>query len=540
MKSEFLIAVTQLAAERNLPQDMVVSAVEAALASAYRRDTPAGGQTNVRVRLDPGTGDVEVYEIKTVVDEVEDDLVEITLADAQRHANGVPLSVGETVEFRMPAHAAGRIMAQTAKQVVFQRLREAERELVYAEFAEKAGEVYTATVQRGFGALTVDLNGRATAVIPSDEQSPTERYRPGMKMKVIIVEVNRTQKGPEIIVSRTHPDLLRRLFEMEVPEIYNGIVEIRGIAREPGSRSKVAVHARQDGVDPVGACVGLRGIRIQNIVNELQGEKIDVIQWSRDMAVFASHALSPAQPLRVDLREAEQAAIVIVPDRQLSLAIGREGQNARLAARLTNWKIDIKSSTEIEIERMKVQIEGAVAERESAEAVEAPEPAAVVAEEETAEQAAARAAAEAAEEAAIMAELEAEQAAAAAKAAEEQEAAAPEPSAALSPEELLALESLGGLAGEDEEIVIEETVEEDLFEEDVWQAPAPVGGGGAIRFAEDILGSSPGPRRGGGRRRGGGARRLGPPNRGGGRPAPRPGGPAPRGAASAGGGGSDD
>lgn len=539
MKSEFLIAVTQLAAERNLPQDMVVSAVEAALASAYRRDTPAGGQTNVRVRLDPGTGDVEVYEIKTVVDEVEDDLVEITLADAQRHANGVPLSVGETVEFRMPAHAAGRIMAQTAKQVVFQRLREAERELVYAEFAEKAGEVYTATVQRGFGALTVDLNGRATAVIPSDEQSPTERYRPGMKMKVIIVEVNRTQKGPEIIVSRTHPDLLRRLFEMEVPEIYNGIVEIRGIAREPGSRSKVAVHARQDGVDPVGACVGLRGIRIQNIVNELQGEKIDVIQWSRDMAVFASHALSPAQPLRIDLREAEQAAIVIVPDRQLSLAIGREGQNARLAARLTNWKIDIKSSTEIEIERMKVQIEGAVAERESAEAVEAPEPAAV-AEEETAEQAAARAAAEAAEEAAIMAELEAEQAAAESKAAEEQEAAAPEPSAALSPEELLALESLGGLAGEDEEIVIEETVEEDLFEEDVWQAPAPVGGGGAIRFAEDILGSSPGPRRGGGRRRGGGARRLGPPNRGGGRPAPRPGGPAPRGAASAGGGGSDD
>ena len=539
MKSEFLIAVTQLAAERNLPQDMVVSAVEAALASAYRRDTPAGGQTNVRVRLDPGTGDVEVYEIKTVVDEVEDDLVEITLADAQRHANGVPLSVGETVEFRMPAHAAGRIMAQTAKQVVFQRLREAERELVYAEFAEKAGEVYTATVQRGFGALTVDLNGRATAVIPSDEQSPTERYRPGMKMKVIIVEVNRTQKGPEIIVSRTHPDLLRRLFEMEVPEIYNGIVEIRGIAREPGSRSKVAVHARQDGVDPVGACVGLRGIRIQNIVNELQGEKIDVIQWSRDMAVFASHALSPAQPLRVDLREAEQAAIVIVPDRQLSLAIGREGQNARLAARLTNWKIDIKSSTEIEIERMKVQIEGAVAERESAETVEAPEPAAV-AEEETAEQAAARAAAEAAEEASIMAELEAEQAAAEAKAVEEQEAAAPEPSAALSPEELLALESLGGLAGEDEEIVIEETVEEDLFEEDVWQAPAPVGGGGAIRFAEDILGSSPGPRRGGGRRRGGGARRLGPPNRGGGRPAPRPGGPAPRGAASAGGGGSDD
>lgn len=531
MKSEFLIAVTQLAAERNLPQDMVVSAVEAALASAYRRDTPSGAQTNVRVRLDPGTGEVEVYEIKTIVDEVEDDLIEIALHDAKRAANGAAISVGETVEFPMPAHAAGRIAAQTAKQVVFQRLREAERELVYAEFAEKSGEVYTATVQRGFGALTVDLNGRATATLPSDEQSPTERYRPGMKMKVIITEVNRTQKGPEIIVSRTHPDLLRRLFEMEVPEIYNGIVEIRGIAREPGSRSKVAVHARQDGVDPVGACVGLRGIRIQNIVNELQGEKIDVIQWSRDMSVFASHALSPAQPLRVDLRPDDQAAVVIVPDRQLSLAIGREGQNARLAAKLTNWKIDIKSSTEIEIERMKVQIEGAVAERESAEAVEAPEPAAV----ETPEEAAARVAAEQ-EEAAIMAELEAEQAAADAKAAAEaaeKAAAEPQaPSGELSPEELLALESLGDLAAADEEIIVEETVEEDVVEEDVWQVAEPVGGGAAIRFAEDILGSPQGARRGGGRRRGGGARRLGPPGRGGGRPAPRGGndrgGGAPR------------
>ena len=177
---------------------------------------------------------------------------------------------------------------------MFQRLREAERELVYAEFAEKSGEVYTATVQRGFGgAITMDLNGRASAVLPPSEQSPLERYRPGMKMKVIITEVTRTQRGPEIIVSRTHPDLLKRLFEMEVPEIYNGIVEIRGIAREPGSRSKVAVYARQDGVDPVGACVGLRGIRIQNIVNELQGEKIDVIQWSRDLSVYISHALSP-------------------------------------------------------------------------------------------------------------------------------------------------------------------------------------------------------------------------------------------------------
>ena len=375
MKSEFLIAVTQLAAERNLPQDMVVSAVEAALASAYRKDNASGGQSNVRVHLDPNTGEVDVFQLKTIVEEVENDLAELTLDEAKKLRKGQLLNIGDVLEFEMEPQAAGRIAAQTAKQVVIQRLREAERELVYAEFAEKEGEVYTATVQRGYGGVvTMDLNGRATAVLPPAEQAPMERYRPGMKMKVMILEVSRTQRGPEIIVSRTHPNLLRRLFEMEVPEIYNGIVEIRGIAREPGSRSKVAVHALQDGVDPVGACVGLRGIRIQNIVNELQGEKIDVIQWSRDMAVYASHSLSPAQPLRVELNDAEQAAIVIVSDRQLSLAIGREGQNARLAAKLTNWKIDIKSSTEIEIERMKVQIEGEVAEREAATAAVAEAP----------------------------------------------------------------------------------------------------------------------------------------------------------------------
>ena len=500
MKSDFLIAVTQLAAERNLPQDMVVSAVEAALASAYRRDGASGSQTNIRVHLDPNTGEVEVYQIRTVVEEVTNDLAEITLGDAKRLTKNQALKLGDTLEEQLSAHAAGRIAAQTAKQVVFQRLREAERELVYAEFAEKSGEVYTATVQRSFGgAITMDLNGRATATLPPAEQSPLERYRPGMKLKVIITEVTRTQRGPEIIVSRTHPDLLRRLFEMEVPEIYNGIVEIRGIAREPGSRSKVAVYARQDGVDPVGACVGLRGIRIQNIVNELQGEKIDVIQWSRDLSVYISHALSPAQPLRVDLNESEQAATIVVPDRQLSLAIGREGQNARLAAKLTSWKIDIKSSTEIEIERMRVQIEGVVAERETEEP-EAAEAVAVVPEETGEEAAVERAAAIAAEEAAIMAELEAE--AVAAQAEQEAEAEAP---GGLSAEEMLALESLGGVDEEIEEIVVEE-IEEDVIDDDIWKVPEPIGGGPTIRFAEDILGA-PQPRRGGGRRRGGGARR---------------------------------
>ena len=535
MKSEFLIAVTQLAAERNLPQDMVVSAVEAALASAYRREGPSGGQSNVRVHLDPATGEVEVYQLKTIVEEVENDLAEMTMAEATELRRGQTLQIGDTLEFEMEPQAAGRIAAQTAKQVVIQRLREAERELVYAEFAEKEGEVYTATVQRGYGGLvTMDLNGRATALLPPEGQAPGERYRPGMKIKVMILEVSRTQKGPEIFVSRTHSDLLRRLFEMEVPEIYNGIVEIRGIAREPGSRSKVAVHALQEGVDPVGACVGLRGIRIQNIVNELQGEKIDVIQWSRDMSVFASNALSPAQPLRVELNNDAQAATVIVSDRQLSLAIGREGQNARLAAKLTGWKIDIKSSTEIEIERMKVQIADEVAEREAAEAAAesdaavAVAPAGEVGESAESERAAAeleaaealtvaveedeetRAAREA-EEAAIMAELEAE-----AAAAVQETEPAEQPSGGLSAEELLALESLDVAETVEEEIVIEETIDDEGILDDVWKVPETIGGGPTIRFAEDILGSPVNSRRGGGRRRGGGNRQN--------RNRPRPGG----------------
>ena len=526
MKSEFLIAVTQLAAERNLPQGMVVSAVEAALASAYRKDSASGGQSAVRVHLDPNTGEVDVYQQRTVVEEITNDLAEITLPEAKKLRKGVAVELGDVLEFEMEPQAPGRIAAQTAKQVVIQRLREAERELIYGEFSEREGEVFTATVQRGYGGVvTLDLNGRASAVLPPQEQAMTERYRPGMKMKVMILEVNRTPRGPEIVVSRTHPDLLKRLFEMEVPEIYNGIVEIQGIAREPGSRSKVAVHAKQDGVDPVGACVGLRGIRIQNIVNELQGEKIDVIQWSRDDTAFISHALSPAQPLRVELDAAEQTASVIVPDRHLSLAIGREGQNARLAARLTGWKIDIKSSTEIEIQRMKQQIEGEVAERAAASkseegTAEVAEPiAAEVAQEavEAVAEAGAIAAAApvaAGDEQELMAELEAE-----AQTAQ----APPEPASGLSAEELLALESLDiqpfkGLADE-EEIVVEE-IEEVSMDDEIWKVAEPQGNGPQIRFAEDILGAPAARRVGGRRRRGGRVPRGGNrgPGRGGGRP----------------------
>jgi transcription termination/antitermination protein NusA len=550
MKSEFLIAVTQLAAERNLPQDMVLSAVEAALASAYRKDNASGGQSNVRVHLDPGTGEVEVYQLKTVVEEITNDLAEMTMAEAKKARPKETHEIGDILEFEMEPQVAGRIAAQTAKQVVIQRLREAERELVFAEFSEREGEVFTATVQRGDsrygGVVTLDLNGRATAILPASEQAQTDRYRPGMKMKVMILEVSRTPRGPEIVATRTHADLLRRLFEMEVPEIYNGIVEIRGISREAGSRAKVAVFAKQEGVDPVGACVGLRGIRIQNIVNELQGEKIDVIQWSKDDSVFISHALSPAQPLRVELNNDDTTATVIVPDRQLSLAIGREGQNARLAAKLTGWKVDIKSSTEIEIERMKQQIEGEVAERaataagetatpdvteQAAAVVEAAEaaplaPAADAGEAavvDAAAQVAAQAAAKAAEEAALMAQLEAEAAAVAAAA----------PDAGLSAEEMLAYESLDLEPAVEEEIIVEEVVvEADAPNDDVWNIGKAVGRGPQIRFAEDILGNQPARRAPGGRRRGGNNRPArGPargPNRGGGRPAaPGDGGSTP-------------
>jgi len=344
MKSDFLIALTQLAAERNLPRDIVLSAIEAALVSAFRKDSIATGQ-EISVKLDPGTGDVSVYLLKKVVDEVENDLLEITLKDAKKYQ--ADIEVGDNVAYEKLPASAGRIAAQTAKQVVLQRLREAERELVYEEYAGKEGEVYTVNVQRVDSKQVVCEMGRAEAILPLSEQIQTERYRVGQKIKVLLKSLERSVKGPELIISRADDDLLRRLFEMEVPEIYNGSVEIKAIAREPGARSKVAVYASQEGVDPVGSCVGLRGIRIQNIVNELHGEKIDVVQWDENPIVFISQALSPSQVLRVDLVQDDLTATAVVPENTLSLAIGKEGQNARLAAKLTGWKVDIKSDVEV-------------------------------------------------------------------------------------------------------------------------------------------------------------------------------------------------
>ena len=383
MKSDFIIALTQLAAERNLSKDIVLSAIEAALASAYRRDSIAAGQ-NISVKLDPNSGDVNVSIVKTVVEQVEDPLIEITLADAKKIS---PIAdLGDNVPIGALPHSAGRIAAQTAKQVVIQRLREAERDIVFQEYADKVGEVYTVAVQRiESGRHVVVELGRAEAVLPMSEQSPYDRYRVGQRYKVLLKSIDQSARGPEIIVSRADKALVRRLFEMEVPEIYNGAVEIVGIAREAGSRSKVAVFARQEGVDAVGSCVGLRGIRIQNIVNELHGEKIDVVEWSRDPTRFIKNSLSPALVMKVQVDQEEGTATAVVPERQLSLAIGKEGQNARLAAKLTGLKIDIISDVEaaaIEAEQAKLAAQKAA--EEAARPAPKPKPAPVVQEEKPA------------------------------------------------------------------------------------------------------------------------------------------------------------
>jgi len=348
MKSDFLLAITQLSAEKNLPREVVIAAVEAALVSAYRKDNFAANQ-NILVKINPTDGNVQVWAEKVVVEQPSDGRCELSLDEAHRIKPDA--EIGETLVVEATPHNAGRIAAQTAKQVILQRLHEAEHSAIFEEYADREGDIVTGLVQRiESRQIFVDL-GRTEALLPAVEQVPSERYRVGQRLKVNILEVVRTNRGPRVVVSRSHPDLLRQLFEMEVPEIFNGAVELKSIAREAGSRSKVAVVARQEGVDPVGCCVGLRGIRIQNIVSELNGEKIDVVMWSPDVSVFIANALSPAQILSVELDDKEGVATVVVPDRQLSLAIGKEGQNVRLAAKLTGWRIDIKSASAAEAEK---------------------------------------------------------------------------------------------------------------------------------------------------------------------------------------------
>ncbi|UCC65129.1 MAG: transcription termination/antitermination protein NusA [Anaerolineae bacterium] len=345
MKNEFIIALSQLCSERSLPPNVVLETIEVALVSAYKRR--AGPHPNIVAKIDADTGKSFVYKEKLIVEEVEDERLQITLDEARQYDAEVGL--GETILIDCTPRDFGRIAAQTAKQVMLQRIREAERDALFVTFAQREGELINGTVQ-SISAQGVTLNlGRTEATLPRNQQIPGERYRINQRVRAYVLEVRKSNRGPQIIVSRSHRNMLRRLLELEVPEIFNGAVEIKAIAREAGSRSKVAVAAVQEGVDPVGSCVGMRGIRIQNIVNEMSGEKVDVVAWDADTATFIANALSPARVSNVLLDDSSgrsKTATVIVPDDQLSLSIGKEGQNARLAAKLTGWRIDIKSVSE--------------------------------------------------------------------------------------------------------------------------------------------------------------------------------------------------
>ncbi|WP_040683320.1 transcription termination factor NusA [Thermosinus carboxydivorans] len=344
MNAEFMQAFEQLGKEKGIAPEILFDAIEAALISAYKRNF--GSAQNVRVSLDRTTGEIHVYARKTVVEVVKDPRLEMSLEEAR--AIDVRYELDDVVEIEVTPKDFGRIAAQTAKQVVVQRIREAERGIIYEEFSNRESDIVTGIVQRiEQKNVYIDL-GKAEAILTPSEQIPGEVYKHGDRLKTYIIEVKKTTKGPQILVSRTHPGLLKRLFELEVPEIHDGVVELKSVAREPGMRSKIAVHSRDENVDAVGACVGHKGMRVQTIVNELRGEKIDIVKWSSDPAKFIANALSPAKVISVEVNETEKVSKVVVPDYQLSLAIGKEGQNARLAAKLTGWKIDIKSESQVQ------------------------------------------------------------------------------------------------------------------------------------------------------------------------------------------------
>jgi N utilization substance protein A len=334
LSAELVEALRELEREKGISFETILQSLEEALASAYKSSVrgtsaPAGEDEidteGYRVTLDPESGDMQVFH--QTLDEEGNVLTE--------------------EEVPAPEDFRGRIAAQTAKQVIFQKLRDAEREITYEEFAGREGDVVTGIVQQDSHRYTLLDLGKVEALLPLQEKVPSESYRHGERLKAYIVEVRRTSKGPQIIVSRTHPELLKKLFELEVPEVAEGVVEIRAVAREPGHRSKIAVSSNEPGVDPVGACVGAKGSRVRMVVNELKGEKIDVVEWSDDASRFVAKALAPASVKEVRIDEETRTALVIVPDYQLSLAIGKEGQNARLAARLTGWRIDIKSESQL-------------------------------------------------------------------------------------------------------------------------------------------------------------------------------------------------
>ena len=370
---ELILALEELEKEKGIKKEYLLESIETALVTAYKRNFDA--LENVKVVMDKQTGATHVYSIKEVMERANDEALEISLDEAHKINKNV--QIGDSIEVEIVPKDFGRIAAQTAKQVIIQKLREAEREIIFSEYNDRKGEIVSGLIQKADKNIVVMDLGKLEGVMPTKEQIPTERYRVNDKIKGYIVDVEKGSKGaPQVIVSRSHPDFVRKLLEFEIPEIYEGVIEIKSVSRDPGYRSKVAVFSPDPNIDPVGSCVGQKGVRIQNVINELNGEKIDVIEWNEDPAIYISSALLPAQILAVDIKKEDKFAQVIVPDDQLSLAIGKSGQNARLASKLTNWKIDIKSETQFkeillkkqeEDEEKNTQIEENIEENETSE-----------------------------------------------------------------------------------------------------------------------------------------------------------------------------
>jgi N utilization substance protein A len=344
MNAEFIEALEEIEEEKGISKEVIFEALESALISSYKKNF--GSSQNVEVEIDKNIGTVKVYAKKIVVEDVKDDLMEINVEEAKKIDD--KYQIGDVVNIEITPKNFGRIAAQTAKQVVIQRIKDAERDVIYDEFINRENEIITGMIQRiSKNNVYIDL-GKTEGILPPTEQIEGEVYKQGDRLKLYILEVKKTTKGPQIILSRSHPGLVKRLFELEVPEIHEGVVDVYAISREAGSRTKIAVFSKDPNVDPVGACVGFKGSRVKAIVDELSGEKIDIIIWSKNIEEFIANSLSPSKVIKVEVNEGEKSALVVVPDYQLSLAIGKEGQNARLAAKLTNWKIDIKSESQYE------------------------------------------------------------------------------------------------------------------------------------------------------------------------------------------------
>ena len=354
---QLIVAIQELEKEKGIKKDYLLDSIESALLTAYKRNY--NSQENVKVVVDRETGASHLYSVKEVVEHAENPILQISLEEARKIDKEA--QIGSTVDVELVPKNFGRIAAQTAKQVIIQKLREAEREIIYSEYSERKGEIVSGIIQKADQNIVVMDLGKVEGVMPAKEQIPTEKYHVNDKIKGYILDVEKGTKGvPQVIISRACPEFVKKLFEFEIPEIYEGVIEIKAVSRDAGSRSKVAVYSPNENIDPVGSCVGQKGVRIQNIINELNGEKIDVIEWNADLSIYISSALLPAQVMAVDIDEENRIAQVIVPDDQLSLAIGKSGQNARLAAKLTglsDWRIDIKSETQFRNILMEKQAE---------------------------------------------------------------------------------------------------------------------------------------------------------------------------------------